>query len=250
MNPSFFSYNIFSQPLHSIPFPTGRDEQILISTLNPHSFFVADHDKEFKLALNQSQILLPDGIGIVYANWLINGSIITKISGMDVFLFLLKKLNDSPDLSMKRIFFLGASEQILKSIHDRIQNEFPSLVMGYYSPPFKASFSADECQLMITAINDFEAYVLFVGMTAPKQEKWVLMHHHLIKAKILCSIGAVFDFYSGNIKRPGRAWQMLGLEWFGRFIREPRRLYKRYLISLPYFIAEVFKEAFRKRFSR
>ncbi len=174
---------------------------------------------------------MPDGVGIVYANMLINGSLIRKISGMDVFLFLLRKLDAHPDLAMKQI-----------------ENDFPSLIVRYYSPPFKLSFSSEELESMTTAINNFNAYLLFIGMTAPKQEKWAYVQQQFLRAKIICSVGAVFDFYSGTIKRPGRRWQALGLEWFGRFIREPRRLYKRYLISLPYFILQVFKEAFKKRF--
>jgi N-acetylglucosaminyldiphosphoundecaprenol N-acetyl-beta-D-mannosaminyltransferase len=99
---------------------------------------------------------------------------------------------------------------------------------------------------MIQKINFFQPYVLFIGMTAPRQEKWAYTNYPSINAKIICSIGAVFDFYSGRIERPGAVWQRLGLEWLGRFSKEPRRLWRRYLISLPYFIACVLAESLRK----
>lgn len=246
----FFSYEIFADNLDVIFQISEANRPLCISTLNPHSFYVAEQDRVFKQALEQSHILLADGIGIVFSNWLINGTKLRKTSGMDIFLFILKKIAAKECMSMKRIFFLGASDKTLSIIKSKINREFPSLCVGVYSPPFKPVFSNEEVDLMINKINDFNPYVLFVGMTAPKQEKWSYTNRNHLNTQIICSIGAVFDFYSGNIKRPGRAWQMFGLEWFGRFIREPRRLYKRYLISLPYFIAQVFNEAFRKRFSK
>lgn len=243
----FFTYEIFSGDLGTLPTPSNGDSSYLISTINPHSFYVADHDPEFRTALEQSQILLPDGIGIVYANWLINRSRIRKISGMDVFLFLLRKLESDPSAERKRIFFLGSSESTLKLIKAKISREFPSLTVGTFSPPFKASFSADEISAMIKSINDFSPYALFVGMTAPKQEKWSYLNKNHLRVKIICSIGAVFDFYCGNVRRPGKLWQHLGLEWFVRFVQEPRRLWKRSFISLPYFLLKVIKDTLRKQ---
>jgi N-acetylglucosaminyldiphosphoundecaprenol N-acetyl-beta-D-mannosaminyltransferase len=94
---------------------------------------------------------------------------------------------------------------------------------------------------MISAINNFAPDILFVGMTAPKQEKWVYLNKSQINAKIICSIGAVFDFYSGNIKRPNQFWINLGLEWLIRFLKEPRRLFNRNFISTPLFLFYVLK---------
>lgn len=243
----FFNYNIFNDELDLVLKGETFDKPITINTLNPHSFYVADHDNNFREALEASQILLADGIGIVLANLLINGTKLQKISGMNVFLFLLKKLDAAETSSMKRVFFLGASHKTLSIIKKKIAQQFPSLSVEVYSPPFKTTFSQEEVNLMAQKVNAFRPYVLFVGMTAPKQEKWSHANKSCLKADIICSIGAVFDFYSENIKRPGKAWQMLGLEWLGRFIQEPKRLWKRSVISLPYFLCRVFSEAFRKR---
>ena len=89
---------------------------------------------------------------------------------------------------------------------------------------------------MTSAVNMTKPDVLFVGMTAPKQEKWVYKNKDSLKVKTICSIGAVFDFYSGNVKRPSSLWISLGLEWLPRFIKEPKRLFRRNMISTPKFI--------------
>jgi N-acetylglucosaminyldiphosphoundecaprenol N-acetyl-beta-D-mannosaminyltransferase len=93
---------------------------------------------------------------------------------------------------------------------------------------------------MYDKVNEQKTDVLFVGMTAPKQEKWVNEYKNLLDAKTICSIGAVFDFYAGNIKRSSPFWISLGLEWLPRFLKEPRRLFYRNFVSTPNFILEVF----------
>ena len=82
---------------------------------------------------------------------------------------------------------------------------------------------------MISAVNEFKPDVLFVGMTAPKQEKWNDENKDKLEANVICSIGAVFDFYAGTITRPGKVWIKLGLEWFIRLLKEPKRMSKRYI---------------------
>jgi N-acetylglucosaminyldiphosphoundecaprenol N-acetyl-beta-D-mannosaminyltransferase len=123
-----------------------------------------------------------------------------------------------------------------------LSGEYPDLKVNTYSPPYKNEFSREETMAMIGAVNDFAPDVLFVGMTAPKQEKWVHENRHLIKAPIICSIGAVFDFYAGTVKRPGKFWISIGLEWFPRLLREPRRLWRRTFVSTPVFLWYVIKE--------
>jgi N-acetylglucosaminyldiphosphoundecaprenol N-acetyl-beta-D-mannosaminyltransferase len=97
---------------------------------------------------------------------------------------------------------------------------------------------------MIAAINAFKPDILFVGMTAPKQEKWVYAHKAQIDARIICSIGAVFDFYAGTVKRPSAFWINLGLEWLPRLLKEPRRLARRNFISTPAFLWDVVRAVF------
>lgn len=246
----FFGYEILAEPVSDVRLLEEEGTSLLINTLNPHSFYVAEHDVEFKEALVNSEILLPDGVGVVIANFLINGNVLRRISGMDIFLTLLRQLNSFSDTSRNRVFFLGSTEENLQLIKGKVKEDFPFLEVAYYSPPYKSVFSDEDKRKIIDEINAFDPYLVFVGMTAPKQEKWAYENTSLTNAKIVCSIGAVFDFYTGKIKRPAKLWRVLGLEWFIRFLGEPRRLWRRNLISLPYFLGKVIQEALRKKMGK
>lgn len=213
-------------------------EKTIISTINPHSYCVAKKDAAFQQALIESDFLLPDGIGIVYAAKILNGENILKIAGYDLFLHLMTELNESKG----SCFFLGSSEKTLDLIKEKAAREFPDVTVNNFSPPYKPVFSIAENEEMCEAVNKKQPDVLFVGMTAPKQEKWVHQFKEELDAKIICSIGAVFDFYAGTVQRPSQFWVNLGLEWLPRFLNEPRRLAKRNLISTPKFLFSVFKE--------
>jgi N-acetylglucosaminyldiphosphoundecaprenol N-acetyl-beta-D-mannosaminyltransferase len=226
-----FSFNVFKDSLNTIDF----SKKNIINTINPHSYCVSLDDNIFSEALKMSDILLPDGIGIVLAERLLNGNKIKKIAGYDLFNFLMKKLNNENG----SVFFLGASQITLNKIKTKCEKEFPNVKFASYSPPYKDKFSDEDSNLMCTEVNKHKPDVLFVGMTAPKQEKWVYEFQTLLNAKTICSIGAVFDFYAGNIKRSSPFWISIGLEWLPRLIKEPKRLFKRNFISTPKFIVQV-----------
>lgn len=234
-------YDIYGKHLEQMPL--GR---IVINTINAYSYVVAKRDPVFNLALKSSNVLLPDGFSIVFAVQLLGNRRIRKIAGEDVFLFLLRKC----ERENLRVFFLGASEETLAIINDRISNEYPNILVGSFSPPYKDAFSKDESEMMIRAVNSFEPNVLFVGMTAPKQEKWVFENRDNLNVDIVCSIGAVFDFYAEAVSRPSSFWINLNLEWFIRLLKEPRRLWKRYIIYSPLFFIDVFKAKIRSSLDR
>ena len=225
-------YQIWSGPL-----PEEIFRFRVCATLNPHSYQIAKTDSLFRSALAESDILLPDGIGIVWAAAVINRKRIRKIAGSDLHMHILDKLNDHQG----SCFYLGSSETTLKLIEERIKQEFPFIRAEFHSPPYRDSFSEHENQAMIQAVNAFNPDVLFVGMTAPKQEKWVYQHQGVINARSICSIGAVFDFYAGTVERPGPFWIKAGLEFLPRFIKEPRRLWERNIISTPRFLLDILK---------
>jgi N-acetylglucosaminyldiphosphoundecaprenol N-acetyl-beta-D-mannosaminyltransferase len=227
-------YNLFTGMLDDVPV----HPKLTINTINQYSFCIANKDLAFREALQTSDILLPDGIGIVVAERLLTGRRIRKISGSVLHMHLLNLLNKSGG----KCFYLGSSEATLQRIKNRITVEFPGIHVMSYAPPFCAAFSDDESSKMIYEINQFNPDVLFIGMTAPKQEKWATCFKEEINAKFICSIGAVFDFYAGTIKRPGHIWIKLGLEWLGRLINEPRRMWRRYLYYGPVFIYIILKK--------
>lgn len=218
------------------------NEQLTINTLNPHSFCVAEKDNKFKEALKNSDILIPDGIGIVWAARVLKNVKIPRIAGADMHEYLL----DFAEKNRQKIFYLGASNRTLNKIKRRISMEYPAIEVAIFSPEFKHEFSEEENLQMISVINEFSPDILFIGMTAPKQEKWVFANKDKIKAKIIASIGAVFDFYAGTVTRAPKWIIKLGLEWLYRFIKEPRRLWKRYLINNTKFVFYVLKEKYTK----
>jgi len=222
---------VTTKNLNQINFNNHR----IINTINPHSYLISQSDKVFFEALKSSDVLLPDGIGIVWAKQLLHKTKIKKIAGYDLFMHLMNDLNNKKG----SCFFLGASDNTLKMIEKRASKEFPNVTVHSYSPPYKKEFTNEDNVKMFTLINKVEPDILFVGMTAPKQEKWVYKNNQYINPKLICSIGAVFDFYSGTVSRPSKFWIKAGLEWLPRFIHEPLRLAKRNLISTPKFILQV-----------
>ena len=152
-----------------------------------------------------------------------------------------KSASDAPDLVRRLCFYLGAAPETLKKIQKRIQQEYPNIIVDSYSPPYKDTFTQEDNRIMIETINKFEPDVLFVGMTAPKQEKWIHENKSQIKASVITGIGAVFDFYAGTKKRPNQWLISHGLEWLGRLVDDPIRLWKRYLIYSPQFFFHVLK---------
>lgn len=213
------------------------DAPMVISCLNPHSYVVSKSDLEFKNALAESDFLLPDGIGIVIAGLLLNGRLIPRFSGLDAFMHVMEIGN----YRRLKVFFLGSSEVVLSMIHDQVKKDFPMIEFHCFSPPFTSSFSRSENSLILDKIREIDPDILCVGMTAPRQEKWVYCNRAFISARVVMNIGAVFDFYSGNKRTAPGFVQSIGLEWLFRLLNEPKRLWRRTLISGPIFIFYMLK---------
>lgn len=211
------------------------EKKIIVSTLNPHSYCMAKKDKAFAEALSTADVLLPDGVGMVLATKLLQGTKIRKIAGQDMQIHLLKLANEKS----LRIFYMGSTQRTLERIKEKIHTEYPNIQVAVYSPPFKETFSPADDRTMVAKINAFKPDILFVGMTAPKQEKWVYRNKGVLEVNLIASIGAAFDFYAGTVKRPGQFWIKLGLEWLPRLVREPRRMARRNFISTPEFLWEI-----------
>lgn len=202
--------------------------------LNPHAAEIAAIDNRFQESLHSADFLTADGIGVVYASRILGGKIRNRITGMDVFLGVTEFMNKSESGSC---FFLGSTEETLEKISQTMAGKFPNVrLAGTYSPPFKPEFSDEDNQDMIRAINDASPDVLWIGLTAPKQEKWLLDHRSQLDVRFAGPIGAAFDFFVGNIDRVGPFWQNLGFEWLPRLFQEPRRLWRRSLVSAPRFL--------------
>jgi N-acetylglucosaminyldiphosphoundecaprenol N-acetyl-beta-D-mannosaminyltransferase len=225
------NYNVFTKSLQKLDLNAVG----IINTINSHSYCLARKDKKFEDALKASDLLLPDGTGIVLAAKIVHKQSIKKIAGADIHQYLLQQAN----LKSQKVFYLGATQSTLRLIEAKVKNKHPNITVSSFSPPYKAQFSDSETSQMLDIVNEFSPDILFVGMTAPKQEKWVFVNKDNINANTIVSIGAVFDFYAGNIKRSSDFWISIGLEWLPRFLREPKRLARRNLVSTPKFLLEI-----------
>ena len=211
-----------------------------LACLNPHSYAVSLDDVVFARALKDADWLVPDGMGIVMASRMLGGTIRERVTGSDVFYGLHQRMNAAGGMS---VFFLGATEETLALIRACMSKDYPGIrVAGTYSPPFKPTYSPDNLDEMINAINTAAPDVLWVGMTAPKQEQWLFENRHRLNVKLAGAIGAVFDFYVGKVKRSHPVFQRLGLEWLPRLIQQPRRLWRRMFVSAPVFVWHVFRQ--------
>lgn len=224
---------------------TDRKDCRFFACLNPHSAEIASSDKFFHNALMRADFLTADGVGVIYASKILGGTIRERITGMDVFMGVNAALEERGGSSC---FFLGSTDSTLEQIREKMGSEFPGLrVAGTYSPPFKTEFTDADNEAMISAINACSPDVLWVGMTAPKQEKWLLANQSRLKVNFAGPIGAVFDFYVGNIERAGPTWQKMGLEWLPRLVQEPRRLWRRALVSGPRFLIRTLHYRLKRR---
>lgn len=267
--------NILGSKAELALLPEGK---LLINTINAHSFNTAKNDKLFAEALTNGDALIPDGVSIVKACRRIKAKSQPKerIAGWDLFEFEMNKLeecgmrneecgvnNSSLDNSQSAsadnsklkiqnskfrerpltVMFMGSSQKVLDLIVKRAAEVYPHLKVVTYSPPYKPEFSDEDNKAIIDAINAADPDLLWIGMTAPKQEKWTYTHWK--ELNIHChvgTIGAVFDFFAGTVERAPMWWQRHGLEWLYRLLKEPKRMWRRYIIGNALFLWNMTKE--------
>lgn len=242
------SLEIFGRKAELASLPEGK---LLINTINAHSYNTARKDSLFAEALTNGDVLLPDGVSIVMACKWIKAKSLPKerIAGWDLFAFEMEKLErESEELRTKSeeskiVMFMGSSQKVLDLIVKRAAEVYPHLKVVTYSPPYKPEFTDEDNKAIIDAIHAANPDLLWIGMTAPKQEKWT--YSHWKELNIHChvgSIGAVFDFFAGTMKRAPMWWQDHGLEWLYRLLKEPKRMWRRYIIGNALFLWNMLKE--------
>lgn len=259
--------------------PEGK---LLINTINAHSYNTARKDGLFAEALTNGDVLIPDGVSIVKAcRWIkAKSQPKERIAGWDLFSFEMENLErkqcgmlnvecgannssldnsqsalaDNPKFKIQNsefrspqrtVMFMGSSQKVLDLIVKRAAKVYPHLKVVTYSPPYKPEFSEEDNKAIIDAINAADPDLLWIGMTAPKQEKWT--YSHWDELNIHChvgTIGAVFDFFAGTVERAPMWWQRHGLEWLYRLLKEPKRMWRRYIIGNALFL---FNVIFRER---
>lgn len=213
-----------------------------VVTPNVDHIVKLDRDLEFKKVYDEADLVLADGMPIIWASKILRKPLKEKVSGSDLF----PKLCEHASKKGYKVFFLGAREGVAKKASENLKNRYQNLnVVGVYSPSFGFESNENENLKIINLIKNVNPDILFVGVGAPKQEKWIYENISKFNVPISLGIGASFDFVAGSVKRAPVWMQNIGLEWFYRFCKEPRRMFKRYFIDdikfIKLFIVEFFK---------
>ena len=207
---------------------------------NAHGVTEARQDTEFRRLINNADLVVPDGMSLVWLGRLRSPRNISRVSGPD----LMEMFCQQAATKGYRHFFLGGAPGVPEEVVDRLRQRMPQLqVVGAYSPPFRALRSEEDDRLL-EQIRQAAPDVLWVGLGCPKQERWLADHRSRLNVPVAIGVGAAFDFLAGRVRRAPGWMQRNGLEWLFRLSVEPRRLWRRYLFGIPRFVFYLILEAF------
>ena len=213
---SVWGYTIFSDSLSKIPVHAEKCRSVNCS-ISPNGYGLALKDPEFNRILKNTDFLVLDGVFFALASMFLQGKNIRKNQGPDVYKHFITRMNDTSG----KVFFLGSSNTVLQKIKERLSRDYPNVTAASFSPPFKPEFSQEENREMIAAINAFKPDIVFIGMTAPKQDKWSFKHKHELNAGLIINIGNVFDWYAGTQKEIHPFFYKIRLAWLVRIFLRP-----------------------------
>lgn len=192
-----------------------EDKFHYVVTPNPEFLLAAEKDPEFRRVLNAADLVLPDGIGVVYSAKILGTPLKERVPGIEFAEAMLSALNDMGG----RLYLLGAKPGVAEEAGRRICARYPALVLcGTHDGYFK-----DE-QAILPEIAAAKPDLLFVCLGAPKQEKWMARWGQHTGAKLAIGLGGCLDVFAGNVRRAPEQWQKLGLEWAYRLKKEPKRI--------------------------
>ena len=197
-----------------------------------HGVMACQDDPALLEIHRRAGLVAPDGMPLVWLGRLMGYRAIRRVSGPDLMPALCKRSLEKG----YRHFFYGGGPGIPERLAEKLQARFPGLkVVGVHSPPFRALTEAEDAAV-VQEINDSGADIVWVGLSTPKQERWMADHLGRLDASIMLGVGAAFDIHAGEIKRAPAWMQKSGLEWFFRLLSEPRRLWRRYVVLAPKFL--------------
>lgn len=223
----------------------SRREHHYVCVTGVHGVMESQRDEELRRIHNQAGLVTPDGMPLVWLSRLKGFRHVDRVYGPDLMLALCERSVTRG----YRHFFYGGAEGVPEQLAEVLQRRFPGLqVVGTYSPPFRP-LTPEEDEQVVQMINKANPDIVWVGLSTPKQERWMAAHVNRLTAPVLIGVGAAFDFLSGRKPQAPRWMQRAGLEWFFRLLTEPRRLWRRYLINNPLFVMLVVLEALGLRSS-
>ena len=202
-----------------------------VVTPNPEFILSSEKDPEFRRILNEADLVLPDGIGVVYSAKILGTPLKERVPGIDFAADMLAQLNEMGG----RLFLLGAKPGVAEEAGSRICAQYPNLVLcGTHDGYFQTDGP------VVDQIRAARADVVFVCLGAPKQERWMAQYGPETGAHLMVGLGGVLDVYAGHVKRAPEIWQKLGLEWCYRLLHQPSRLGR--MAKLPLFLLEAARE--------
>ena len=209
-----------------------------IYTPNTEIVMESKDDDELKNTLNQGDLIIPDGIGLIYGSKIRKKPLKERVTGFDLSIEMLKIANEKG----YSVYLLGCKEGVARDAAENIKKDYPNLrIAGYHNGYFKGSHmgikDSEEEREIINDINNSKTDILFVGLGFPKQESWINEHIDDLDIKVAIGNGGTMDILSGNAKRAPEIYQKLGLEWLYRLVKEPSRIKRQ--ILLPKFILHV-----------
>ena len=234
-----------SETLDKFEIAIRHDGKIRVCVTPVNCMLWARENAKLRKIYKTADITTADGVPLVWASKALGNSIRGRVTGLDL-------LPEFARIAAKKgytFYFLGAAEGVAKQLKTKLQNKFKGLeVVGTYSPPYKDQFSSEDNKEMIHRINAANPDVLWVSLSAPKQDYWIYENFDKLNINIAIGVGAAFDVVAGNIPRAPKWMQNAGLEWFYRLLKEPKRLFRRYLIEAPRFVPLIGIQVFKERF--
>jgi N-acetylglucosaminyldiphosphoundecaprenol N-acetyl-beta-D-mannosaminyltransferase len=223
----------------------GQKSQVCITPVN--SILAARATARVQEIYNNAGYVLCDGVPVKWASEFLGTPIKERITGLDV----LPRIFPFAVERNFTVFLLGASPGVAETLKSVMQVKYPSVkIVGTFVPPFRVVFSEEENQEMINAINALKPDILLVSLTAPKQDIWIAENLTELNTHLAIGIGGAFEVAAGMIKRAPAWMQKTGLEWFYRFLQEPKRMFKRYFVEAPVFIPLIIQQKLNTRFGR
>lgn len=208
-----------------------KGEQSTIIAVNPEKVIVANQDPLVKELINGSTFQIPDGVGILLASKLKGGKLKERVTGVD----MMERLLQFAAQEGHGVFFYGAKEEVVSEAKRKLEERYPSLqIVGYEN-----GYVTDH-EKLVESINQSGATLLFVALGSPKQELWIREHMPKLNVKVFQGVGGSFDVFAGKVKRAPLFFRKLGLEWFYRLMKEPKRLKRQ--LNLPRFLWRVLKD--------
>ncbi|ALJ01612.1 acetyl-mannosamine transferase [Rufibacter tibetensis] len=216
-----------------------NNQKTYVVTPNLDHIVKLEQDPDFVRCYDQAGLVLADGNPLVWASKVLGTPLKALVTGSDLFPSLCRHAANRGF----RLFFLGGLEGVAQKAADELKKKFPGLnVVGVYSPPFGFDKNQQENRKIVEMINAVKPHILFVGVGAPKQEKWMYNNIAQLDINVALGIGASFDFEAGSIKRAPKVFRQVGMEWFWRFANEPKRLFRRYFVESTPFIPIIYNQ--------